>query len=231
MGWPKGKPRSEETKRKISAWGQEHKPRLGQHLSNEAKQKISVAMSRNLQGNKRRLGIPHTPETRQRISRTLRRKWQEDESFIRANLQWRERLSPEEMRRITRKSTDAMNAFWQGLNPEERLAINANGRKSASLVRPTSIELATEELLQSLGINFEHQKSIGKFIVDIYIPTKKLVIECDGDYWHSLPSAIKRDKDKDQYLSELGYKIIRIPAHIIKNDRQDCIARIEKAMN
>lgn len=75
MSWPKGKPRSEETKRKISAWGQEHKPCLGRHLSDKAKQKISQAMSRTLQGNKRRLGIPHTEEAKQRIGEASRAQW------------------------------------------------------------------------------------------------------------------------------------------------------------
>lgn len=231
MGWPKGKPRSEETKRKITEWNIANSPTRGKHLSAETKEKISKAMSQTLQGNKRRLGIPHTAETKQRISQTLKNKWQKDEDFIRANLQWREQLSPEEWRRITLKSTDAMNVFWQSLTPKERLAVNANGRKAASLIRPTLIELAIEELLKSLNITFESQKPIGKFIVDIYIPAKKLVIECDGDYWHSLPSAIKRDKAKDRYLSRLGYKIIRIPERIIKNDKRSCIALIENAIN
>jgi len=231
MSWPKGKPHAEETKRKISAWGQENKPFLGHHHSDEAKQTLSVAMSKTLQGNKRRLGIPHTEETKRKISQTLRSKWRKDKDFIKANMQWREQLSPEDWQRITRKSTDAMKAFWQSLTPDERLAVNANGRKAASLVRPTSIELAIEELLKSLGITFESQKPIGKFIVDIYIPTKKMVIECDGDYWHALPSAIKRDKAKAKLLSSLGYNLLRIPERIIKNDEQSCIAMIESAMN
>jgi len=109
-----------------------------------------------------------------------------------------------------------MRSFWQSLKPEERLAINENGRRAASLARPTSIELAMESLLKSLNIAFESQKPIGKYIVDIYIPSENLVIECDGDYWHSLPQAIKRDKEKNKYLQGLGYKIARIAEHNIK---------------
>ncbi len=75
MSWPKGKPRSKETKSKISAWMMANKPTLGKHLSDEAKHKLSIAMSLRLQGNKRRLGIPHTEETKQRIGEASRAQW------------------------------------------------------------------------------------------------------------------------------------------------------------
>jgi len=216
MSWPKGKPRSEETRGKIRAWSLTHREQLSRHISDEQKHKSSIAMSCRLQGNKRRLGIPHTEETKKRISQTLKHKWASDEVFRKSCLAWRENLSPDDKRRITKKSIDAMRSFWQSLKPEERLAINENGRRAASLARPTSIELAMESLLKSLNIAFESQKPIGKYIVDIYIPSENLVIECDGDYWHSLPQAIKRDKEKNKYLQGLGYKIARIAEHNIK---------------
>ena len=217
MSWPKGKPRTEETKKKISAWMEENKPFAGRHHSDNAKQLISEAMSHNLKGNKRRLGIPHTEEVKQRISQTLKRKWREDEDFIEANLQWRKQMNPEDWQRITKKSINAMTAFWHSLTAEERLMVNENGRLAASRIRPTAIETSIETLLKSLNIVFESQKPIGKYIVDIYIPVKRLVIECDGDYWHSLPSAIKRDKEKNKYLRKLGYHVVRIPEHAIKH--------------
>jgi len=75
MGWPKGKPRSNETKDKIRAWSLEHREQLSRNISDEQKWRISVAMSLTLQGNKRRLGIPHTEETKKRISEASRAQW------------------------------------------------------------------------------------------------------------------------------------------------------------
>lgn len=162
-------------------------------------------------------GKPRSEETKKRISQTSKKHWQ-DKQFREKARKWWDSLSKTEKEIATRKSTDAMKAFWQRLTPEEKLSINANGRKSASQVRPTSIELTVEELLKSLNIVFETQKPIGKFIVDIFIPSKGLVVECDGDYWHSLPKAIKRDREKDKYIRSLGYQIIRIPEYRIKHN-------------
>jgi len=62
----KGIPRSEETKRKISASMMGNQRFLGRHHSNEAKEKISKA----LMGNKSRSGIKHSEETKAKISAT-----------------------------------------------------------------------------------------------------------------------------------------------------------------
>jgi len=47
----------------------------GKHHSDETKKKLSQMMSQILQGNKRRLGIPHTEETKQRIGEASRTQW------------------------------------------------------------------------------------------------------------------------------------------------------------
>ena len=51
---------------------------------------------------------------------------------------------------------------------------------------------------------------LGKWEVDIYIPEKKIVIEYDGDYFHSNPKRIETDTRKSLNLLSLGYKVIRI---------------------
>jgi len=83
---------------------------------------------------------------------------------------------------------------------------------------PTSIEKKVYEELKSRGLLFENQKLIGnKFVVDAYIPSLNLVVECDGDYWHSLPNNKRRDKSKDAYLRKCGYNILRLTELEINN--------------
>jgi very-short-patch-repair endonuclease len=84
----------------------------------------------------------------------------------------------------------------------------------------TTIEIAVYDKLRELGIVFIEQHPINnKFIVDAYIPDKNIVIECDGDYWHSLEKVIKRDKAKNAYLTKCGYKMLRIPEHEIRSGK------------
>lgn len=83
---------------------------------------------------------------------------------------------------------------------------------------PTSIEKTVYQELKLRGLLFEKQKLInGRFLVDAYIPSLNLVIECDGNYWHSLPKTVKRDKTKNAYLKKCGYNLIRLSETEINN--------------
>jgi len=84
---------------------------------------------------------------------------------------------------------------------------------------PTNIEIKVYKELKKRGFLFEKQKIInGKFIVDAYIPKLNLVIEADGDYWHSLLKAKERDKRKNDYLQEHGFNLLRLTETEINND-------------
>ncbi len=86
--------------------------------------------------------------------------------------------------------------------------------------KPTSIEKIVYNELKKKGIIFEKQKVIGnKFTVDVYIPSINLVIECDGDYWHSMPINARRDASKDAYLSKCGFDILRLLGSEIEDGR------------
>lgn len=83
--------------------------------------------------------------------------------------------------------------------------------KQQNSKEPTSIEKIVYELLKSRGIIFEKQKLInGRFLVDAYIPDLNLIIECDGNYWHSLDRVKNKDKAENAYLDKCGYKLLRL---------------------
>lgn len=51
-----------------------------------------------------------------------------------------------------------------------------------------------------------------------------VAVECDGEFWHMSPKFKNKDKRKDNFLLERGYKIIRISGSEIKNkSKQDLI--------
>jgi len=85
--------------------------------------------------------------------------------------------------------------------------------------RETKIETKLYKTLKDFNIEFEKQKLINeRFLVDAYVKDFNLVIEADGDYWHSLDRVRKRDKAKNAYLTKCGYEMLRIPEHIILDD-------------
>ena len=102
----------------------------------------------------------------------------------------------------------------------------------------TSIELKIHNLLSDLGIEFETHKSFNQIginsdkypyhQVDIYCSDYKLIIECDGEYWHgkNFPENIKSDAEQIKEIINSGFSIIRLRETDINNDLVDCRRRI-----
>jgi very-short-patch-repair endonuclease len=90
----------------------------------------------------------------------------------------------------------------------------------------TSIEILIRKELEKANINFKQEIRIGKFCIDFLILNKKIVIECDGEYWHSGRRAELRDKRKDKFLKSRGYCIYRFSESEIKASAEDCVKRV-----
>ena len=61
---------------------------------------------------------------------------------------------------------------------------------------------------QQRGIRFRRQYSIGRYVVDFYCPSARLVIELDGNS-HTGEPAQEYDKIRDEYIGELGLRVLR----------------------
>lgn len=98
---------------------------------------------------------------------------------------------------------------------------------------PTSIELAMMKALDAAFIEYRFQVPVpGKngrtrCICDFMIPDASLVIECDGDYWHSLEKMKKSDKRKTRYLKQKGYTVLRFSGTMIREDMEGCIRKVK----
>lgn len=88
----------------------------------------------------------------------------------------------------------------------------------------TTIEAAVRGALASAGITFETQRRIGNFYVDFLTPGN-VVVEADGDYWHSLPDVAAKDKRKDAYLSAQGYRVLHLSESEIRQGTDVIVKR------
>ena len=61
---------------------------------------------------------------------------------------------------------------------------------------------------QILGVTFNRQKPLGRYIVDFYSFAAKLVIELDGSQ-HFEADALEYDFERTKVLESLGLKVIR----------------------
>jgi very-short-patch-repair endonuclease len=76
------------------------------------------------------------------------------------------------------------------------------------------------------GRQFRRQRPIGPYIADFLCVSARLVVEVDGPIHDH-----QRDDDeaRDEYLEELGYTVLRIPADRVVNDLAGVLSQIARA--
>ena len=200
---------------------------------------------------------PMSKETRKKISKSLKERWQD--KFYRENVKnahkhklndsWKKNISKgmsgmkrsdETKAKISayqsnrtnehkRNLSKAWKEQWESLSKEEQLKrlekwIDAGHEeeRDGSYLKPSSIEIKVQEQLDEIGLRYVQQKRVHNgeryFFLDFYVPSLKLVIECNGDYWHSLPEKVERDKNLKKYVEFTGRKIVFIWEHEINDD-------------
>jgi len=92
----------------------------------------------------------------------------------------------------------------------------------------TSIEKIIETKLKEANIQYEHPYPFGRFVCDFAIVDRKIIIECDGIYWHNREDMKKRDKAKDAYIEKSGWKILRFWETDIKSQPNKCLQIIKE---
>lgn len=90
----------------------------------------------------------------------------------------------------------------------------------------TSIEKLVKDQLKKVKIPFQQEVKIGQYHADFMIEHTNVLIECDGDYWHSLPEAIIKDQKRDSFLHKQGYQVVRLTERDIKNTKGCCVIDI-----
>lgn len=252
----KGKHHSEQTRQKM----------IGRRLSEESKRKIREAKKGSMPWNKGvkgllspmkgkktgkpawNRGVSPSPETLKRLSDS--HKGQDH---------WTGRVhSKESLKKMSEGHKLNPTRYWLG---KSRPDIAESSRKhilklyeSGSFPRQTNTlperQLKEELLLHGYqeGIDFIHQfKFYEKFMCDFAFPKEKVIVECDGDYWHVNPgskyaknapnSAQKRslriDKSKEAYIRKAdngSWCLLRFWESDIKKDVKSCVKKIEEAL-
>jgi len=106
-----------------------------------------------------------------------------------------------------------------------------NKRKPISKNRNTKIELVMAWALKKRKIKFIHGQNLFHYYPDFIIDGYNLIVECDGLFWHSSDKAIKRDREKDDFLESKGYTVLRFTDNQINKDVFSCIDEIERIMS
>lgn len=125
-----------------------------------------------------------------------------------------ERLSiderKEKMRPAIMQGAAAAKARWAAMSPQEKSERLAPIWRASQSANPSSIEETVAKLLDALSVKYRRQAYIGRCLVDFWLKAQRLVIECDGDYWHSLPGRAEADERRDAWLKSRGFSVLRL---------------------
>lgn len=237
VAWNKGKPMSDAQKLKISSskkgmvsWNK------GIPMSAETKQKMSIAMSNpspetRLKMSIARLGTHHSPETIKKLSL----------SHMGISTNKGIPLSEERKRKIRESTKIATNTqefranqsirskkMWADpIFKDNQIKIIKEVHNRPDVIknharayahRPhknTDIEIILEKLINSLNIKYESQKYTQFGVPDFFVQPN-ICIFADGNYDHTRPNKIEKDKKQTQNLENIGYIVYRFWGSDIK---------------
>lgn len=92
--------------------------------------------------------------------------------------------------------------------------------------RQSSLEVAVAAHLDALGVRYQPQVRVHRFLVDFRIGD--LIVEADGIYWHSQPKVQERDARKNAAVAAAGYRMLRLTeAEILAGD----FSRLDAALS
>jgi len=195
----------------------------GRKHSKASKLKMSLA----------HIGKKQSQETIEKRSNVIRgRKYSKERVEKVANANRGQKRSPASRKRMSlahigipskKKGKKGVPQTEAGKRKIREWQINHPNRK----FKDTDIELKMEAELQRRGINYQKQVPLCSIaIVDFYLPEYRIVIQCDGDYWHNRQGAKERDERQDKVLIFNGFNVYRFWGHEINKDVIKCINQL-----
>lgn len=126
---------------------------------------------------------------------------------------------------VRRKIGKTTKERFAKMTKEERTKFISPALVASQRANPSSIEKMIWKVLNELGVEYRTQVPFNnsRFIVDVYIPAQRLIIECNGNYWHNLPRGKRRDKRLRGHAKSNDYKLIELWESEIRRDPEQAL--------
>jgi very-short-patch-repair endonuclease len=141
-------------------------------------------------------------------------------------------MTPEQRRKKSEAISASLTEYWAAIPPEKRRSrnlpwIEAGHAASADLMT-SSIEESVAAELDRRGEWYARHRFIGPYIVDFVFYRERVILECDGDYWHSRPGVPEYDERRDEFHRIHGWLVVRLTETEI---RQNVSAAVSRALS
>jgi very-short-patch-repair endonuclease len=103
--------------------------------------------------------------------------------------------------------------------------------RAAQLTQTLSgLEEKAYRVLDEWGVQYMPQYRIGQYVVDAYLPQRKLVVELMGCFWHGCflcgygdAAKLAHDRRRAERLQAQGYQVIEVWEHEVKRDPYEAL--------
>jgi very-short-patch-repair endonuclease len=199
-----------------STYCRKHWPRTPEHIKKQADAERGKIVSEETKAKLRAASIsqvrlPHSEETKKKMSISGKGK-RPDRIGKTHSEETKNKMSLSHVKRLENMTDEEYEAF-----------IVHKNKYSYFKMSSTVLEKAAQDDLRSQGIIFETQKKIGSYMVDIYVPSRNLVIEVNGCVVHGCElcgynrdwqlERRKRDLERSETIKSKGYSILIIWEH------------------
>jgi very-short-patch-repair endonuclease len=107
-------------------------------------------------------------------------------------------------------------------------SVQTRARELRQSMTPAERKLWLRLRSAQLGAHFRKQHAVGRFIVDFYCASAKLVIEIDGD---SHAAQVEYDAERTRWLQEhKGYRVLRFTNQEVVHNLEEVLGKIKAAL-
>jgi very-short-patch-repair endonuclease len=92
--------------------------------------------------------------------------------------------------------------------------------------RVSAAETAFLDAVEAAGLAVNRQVRIKGFVVDAVCAERNVVIEFDGEYWHSFTHVLAKDERKADAVAWAGYKLVRVRERDYLTDPEATVAAV-----
>lgn len=200
----------------------EYKKKMAAIMSSPEHRKKMVAIMSSQEFREKLTIIMASPEVRGKLAIAMSAPGYKENMVAAIKALWKD---PEYRKRIMiamsspevrKKIAAASKARWDDLEYREKMAVTRAAQKG----HISSIQTALYTYLDELGVEYYkegEQTRVGFYVFDCLVVSnqKKLLIECQGDYWHALKDVERRDKGKFTYINRYfpEYEVMYVWEH------------------
>lgn len=207
----KGKILTEEHRKKMSE-SRKGRKQVGKRYSEEAKIKMKIYRSGGKNG---MFGRHHSEKTKEKIIQGIKNYYLENKDSEKEKIR-RQKIgifNKDKKLSDNHKNKISVSHLGKKHSESSRKKMRQNRLKQILPIKDSSIEIKIQNYLKNLNIDFFTHQYIDiehGYQCDIFIPILKLVIECDGNYWHKYPTRREIDNIRTSELLEKGFKVLRL---------------------